>query len=104
MSNKTLEKLFQIVSAILIGIAAFFWWRENNDLAFIPGVLAVVSFFLSYRYRLKEGIESNAIERYERELEEMNMNRNLLKENKSLFDVEEETGFEKVKEKILNNQ
>ena len=104
MSNKSLENIFKFVSAILIGIAVFFYWQDSNDSAFIAGALGVVSFFLSYRFRLKEGLELTEIEKYEKNLDELNMNRNMLKDNPSLFDIEEENNFDKVKEKILKDQ
>lgn len=51
-----MERLFKILAVILGGVAAFFWWRGSGDTAFIVGVLAAVSFFLSIRFHIKEKI------------------------------------------------
>jgi len=48
-----MERFFQILAVILIGVAAFFLYRGNNDGAFIAAVLGAVSFFLSVRFQVK---------------------------------------------------
>ena len=48
-----MERIFQILAAILAGVAAYFLWKGNNDAAFVSGVLACVSFFLGVRTQLK---------------------------------------------------
>ncbi len=103
MSNKSLENIFKFASAILIGVAVFFFWQGNNDGAFVSAAVGIVAFFLSYRYKLKEDLERREAERKEIELQELNMNRNMLQENTSLFDVEE-TAFEKGREKVLHEK
>jgi hypothetical protein len=103
MSNKSIETFFQILAAVLMGVAAFFLWRENYEGVFVSGVLSSVSYFLSYRFQVKERLDIREAERLERENEEMNMNRNILKENTSLFDIEE-SDFEKGREKVLNEK
>ncbi len=52
-----LERIFQIIAVILIGVAAFFLWKGNNDGLFIAAVVAAVSFFLSIRFQVKERLE-----------------------------------------------
>ena len=52
-----MERLFQILAVILAGIAAFFWYRGNNDALFVAAVLGAVCFFLSYRFQVKERIK-----------------------------------------------
>ncbi|MGI8638994.1 MAG: hypothetical protein ACR2MG_03480 [Pyrinomonadaceae bacterium] len=52
-----MERLFQLLAVVLIGIAAFFLWRSNNDAMFISAVLGSVCFFLSYRFQVKERME-----------------------------------------------
>lgn len=49
-----MERIFQILAAILAGVAAFFLWTGNNDRAFVSAVLGCVSFFLSIRTQVKE--------------------------------------------------
>ena len=52
-----LERIFQIAAVILIGVAAFFLWKGNNDGLFVAAVLGAVSFFLSIRFQVKERLE-----------------------------------------------
>lgn len=49
-----MERLFQILAAILIGIAVFFLWRGNIDGLFVSAVLGAVCFFLSIRFQVRE--------------------------------------------------
>jgi hypothetical protein len=46
-------RIFQIVAVVLAGSAVYFWWMDNFDYAFAGVVLAICSFFLSMRFRLK---------------------------------------------------
>jgi hypothetical protein len=55
-----MERLFQILAAILIAVAAFFLWRGNIDGLFISAVLGAVCFFLSVRFQIKERMEQRA--------------------------------------------
>ncbi len=52
-----MERFFQILAVILIGVAAFFLWRGNTDGTFISVVLGAVSFFLSIRFQVKERLK-----------------------------------------------
>lgn len=52
-----LERIFQILAVILIGVAAFFLWNGNKDGVFITAVLGAVSFFLSVRFQVKERLK-----------------------------------------------
>jgi hypothetical protein len=66
-----MERFFQVLAAILAGIAAYFLWTGNGDSAFVSGVLGAVSFFLSVRFQVKERNrirEEAAEEEYRREL------------------------------------
>jgi len=49
-----MERIFQILAAILAGIAAFFLWKGDSDGAFVSAVLGAVCFFLSIRFQVKE--------------------------------------------------
>ncbi len=53
---------------VLLGTAAYFWWTESSEIAFVTGVAGAVSFFLSVRVGSKERVDSRIQER--RELEE----------------------------------
>jgi uncharacterized membrane protein YjjP (DUF1212 family) len=48
-----MERLFQIIAVILIGVAAYFLWQGNKDVTFIAAVLGAVAFFLSVRFQVK---------------------------------------------------
>lgn len=58
-----LERVFQITAVILIGVAAFFLWKGNNDGTFITAVLGAVSFFLSVRFQVKERLKQKEKEK-----------------------------------------
>ena len=57
-----LELLFQILAVILIGVAAIFLWLGNWDGVFVAAVLGSVSFFVSYRFQVKERMDKRAAE------------------------------------------
>jgi len=48
-----MERLLQILAVILLGIAAFFFWRGDSDWLFACVVLSICVFFLSMRFRIK---------------------------------------------------
>ena len=52
-----MERFFQILAVILIGVAAFFLYQGNTDGVFIAAVLGAVSFFLSMRFQVKERLK-----------------------------------------------
>ena len=59
-------RIFQVVAVLLTAASGYFWWAGNFDYAFAAVVLAICSFFLSIRCRLKasntEIAESRAAE------------------------------------------
>jgi hypothetical protein len=52
-----MERFFQIMAVILIGVAAFFLWKGNNDALFVSAVLGAVSFFLSFRFQVRQRLD-----------------------------------------------
>ncbi len=48
-----MERLFQTLAVILIGVAAYFLWKGDRDGTFIAAVLGAVAFFLSIRFQVK---------------------------------------------------
>ncbi len=52
-----MERLFQILAVILIGVAAYFLWTGNKDGTFVAAVLGAVAFFLSIRFQVKERLK-----------------------------------------------
>jgi hypothetical protein len=64
------ERLFQILAAVLAGIAAFFLiWRNDAETAFIAAVAGAVSFFLSIRFQVKGRLQQREEERRRKEEE-----------------------------------
>ena len=49
-----MDRLFQILAVILVGVTAYFLWTGSKDGAFVAGVLGCVAFFLSVRFQAKE--------------------------------------------------
>ncbi len=60
-----MEKLFQILAVILIGVAAFFVWTGNTDGIFIAAVAGAVCFFLSIRFQIGERVKQRKKEESE---------------------------------------
>ena len=52
----TLERIFTIVSGLLLLVALIFLWRNNLSVAFVIATLGVVAWFLSYRSQLRAKI------------------------------------------------
>jgi len=52
-----MERIFQITAVILIGVAAFFLWKGDNDAMFVSAVVGAVCFFLSVRFQVKERLK-----------------------------------------------
>jgi hypothetical protein len=52
-----MERVFQIIAAVLIGVAAFFFWQQNKDIAFVAGVLGCVCFAVSLRFQVKKRMD-----------------------------------------------
>jgi hypothetical protein len=61
------ERIFQILAVVLAGIAAFFLWQGNGEMAFVVIVLGAVSFFLSIRFQIKERMKRRDAEKLEQE-------------------------------------
>jgi hypothetical protein len=53
-------RIFQIVGAVLTGIAAYFLWMENKDAVFVSIVLAACSFFMSIRFQARARLAAKA--------------------------------------------
>ena len=69
------ERIWIILSALLVIVAAAFLWRNNMSGAFVTATLGAVAWFLSYRAQLRAKIvaaerESNEQEIYEESDEE----------------------------------
>ncbi len=58
-----LERIFQILAVILVGVAAFFLWKANNDGVFVAAVAGAVCFFLSIRFQVRERLSAREAEK-----------------------------------------
>jgi uncharacterized membrane protein YdjX (TVP38/TMEM64 family) len=65
-----MERLFQILAVILIGIAAFFLWRGDYEAVFIAAVLGAVCFFLSVRFEVGKRVKAREDETLKKMKEE----------------------------------
>lgn len=63
-------RLFQLLAVVLIGAAAFFFWRHDYDTSFVTVVLGVCAFFLSIRFTFKPRVEERHAERIQAAEEE----------------------------------
>ena len=102
MSNNLLVKIFQILTAVFIGVAVYFVWLKDYDNLFVIAVLAVCSFFLSMRFQIKERLDQREREQEEREIEEANLNRNILKENSDIFEINTKETDNQAEENYIN--
>ncbi|MEQ1604969.1 MAG: hypothetical protein ABL999_08875 [Pyrinomonadaceae bacterium] len=50
---------FQILAVILSGLAAYFLWANNTELAFPLFVLGACSYFLGMRFRIKARLDED---------------------------------------------
>ncbi len=57
-----MEKTFQILAAVLIGVAAFFVWKGNTDGVFVAAVAGAVCFFLSVRFEVGKRVKQRKAE------------------------------------------
>jgi hypothetical protein len=49
----TRDRIFTLLSGLLLVVAVFFVWRNNLSAAFVIATLGVVAWFLSYRAVLR---------------------------------------------------
>ena len=54
-----IEFLFQLLTAVFLIAAGYFYWGQDNDLAFFSLVLSACSFFLNIRFRAKARLAAN---------------------------------------------
>jgi len=55
----TWERVWMIVSGLLLLVAAVFLWRNNLSIAFVTAALGACAWFLSYRAQLRKKINDD---------------------------------------------
>lgn len=55
----TWERVWMIVSGLLLLVAAVFLWRNNLSTAFVTAALGACAWFLSYRAQLRKKINDD---------------------------------------------
>ena len=54
-----IERVWIILSGVLLVVAAVFLWRNNLSAAFVTAALGACAWFLSYRVELRKKIKDN---------------------------------------------
>ena len=57
-----IERIWIIVAAIMVTVAAVFLWRNNVSAAFVTATLGAVAWFLSYRAQIRAASEGESSE------------------------------------------
>jgi hypothetical protein len=57
-----IERVWTILSGMLLVLAAFFVWRNNFSAAFVTAALGACAWFLSYRGEMKKKIADDEAE------------------------------------------
>lgn len=65
-----IERIWIIVAAILVIVAATFLWRNNMSAAFVTATLGAVACFLSYRAQIRAKLAATEVETEEPEIDE----------------------------------
>ena len=65
-----IERIWIIVAAIMVIVAATFLWRNNLSAAFVTATLGAVAWFLSYRAQIRAKLAATEKESSEPEIDE----------------------------------
>jgi F0F1-type ATP synthase assembly protein I len=65
-----IERIWIIVAAIMVIVAAVFLWRNNTSAAFVTATLGAVAWFLSYRAQIRAKLAATEVESREPEINE----------------------------------
>ena len=57
-----IERVWTVLSGMLLVFAAFFVWRNNFSAAFVSAALGACAWFLSYRGEIKKKITADDLE------------------------------------------
>ena len=65
-----IERIWIIMAAIMVIVAAVFLWRNNVSAAFVTATLGAVAWFLSYRAQIRAKLAASEGESSEPEIDE----------------------------------
>ena len=65
-----IERVWIILAAIMVVVAAAFLWRNNVSAAFVIATLGAVAWFLSYRAQIRAKLAATDAESSEAEINE----------------------------------
>ena len=65
-----IERIWIIVAAIMVIVAAAFLWRNNMSAAFVTATLGAIAWFLSYRAQIRAKLAEAEVESSEPEINE----------------------------------
>jgi hypothetical protein len=66
----TIERIWIMVAAVMVVVAAGFMWRNNMSVAFVTATLGAVAWFLSYRAQIRAKIAATERDQDESEPDE----------------------------------
>jgi len=65
-----IERIWIILAAVMVIVAAAFLWRNNMSAAFVTATLGAVAWFLSYRAQIRAKLAAAEVESSEPEINE----------------------------------
>jgi predicted membrane protein len=65
-----IERIWIILAAVMVIVAAAFLWRNNMSAAFVTATLGAVAWFLSYRAQIRAKLGAAEVESSEPEINE----------------------------------
>lgn len=69
-SKMTTERIWIILAAVMVVVAAAFLWRNNMSAAFVTATLGAVAWFLSYRAQIRARLAATEADPNEQETTE----------------------------------
>ena len=66
----TTERIWIILAAVMVVVAAGFLWRNNMSAAFVTATLGAVAWFLSYRAQIRARLAATEADLEEAEISE----------------------------------
>ena len=57
-----IERIWIILAAVMVIVAAAFLWRNNMSAAFVTATLGAVAWFLSYRAQIRAKLAATEVE------------------------------------------